>query len=373
MAVEGFWQNKNPLERYLKFASILVVVLLLIHTTTLISAFLLFLIPGFLSLLYKSEGRKVDYGVFTLLSSKDNQNYYITKNSLTLVISLVILLVVIYGIWSISRFFLADFTRLKALNSSSGLIRAQSLISATNLNPNSDLYRIDLSQTTFSLANLIAQQKGPSESSPSGSLSQEDLVSIQQLISESITQAKIATILSPLNSRNWELLGSIYRQIIGVAPNASQFALDSYSKAILLDPTNPLLRLQMGLLYYSLKNYDLAVRFFSDAVNLKPDYTNAYYNLSIALREKGNLNEAENIAEAALPLVPKDSPDYKIINTYLEDLRARIATGSANQSQITLTEATSSALQQQELEDAITLPDKPGQIATPSAVPSKQD
>ena len=94
--------------------------------------------------------------------------------------------------------------------------------------------------------------------------------------------------IAPRSAANWEVLASIYKQISGVSQNALQFSLDAYGRAIQLDPLNPLLRLSVGGVYYQLKNYDLAVRFFDDAVSLKPDYSNALYNLAIALRDKGS-------------------------------------------------------------------------------------
>jgi len=97
-------------------------------------------------------------------------------------------------------------------------------------------------------------------------------------------------------------------------------------KAIQLDPMNPALRLAVGEIYYSIKNYDLAIRFFTDAVNLKPDYTNAYYDLAIAYREKGDFNDAQLIAQQSLTLINKgtDPKDYKIVSDLITDLKARI-------------------------------------------------
>ena len=190
-------------------------------------------------------------------------------------------------------------------------------------------------------------------------------------MSQSINEGQAAVALSPQNPQNWEILASIYRQISGVAQNALQFSLDSYGRAIQLDPLNPLLRLSVGGVYYSVKNYDLAIRFFSDAVNLKPDFANAYYNLSVALRDKGDLKGAQTAAERVVALLDPKSADYKTAADYLADLKNRIATGSAQQSQITPPAAQENgALQKKDLPKVLDLP-KPEKITTPSAIPAK--
>jgi tetratricopeptide (TPR) repeat protein len=57
------------------------------------------------------------------------------------------------------------------------------------------------------------------------------------------------------------------------------------NQAIALDPVNPRLRLDLGGIYYALGNYQAAAQVFSQAVNLKPDYANAHYNLAQSLKQ----------------------------------------------------------------------------------------
>src|SRR6266568_262132 len=136
------------------------------------------------------------------------------------------------------------------------------------------------------------------------------------------------TLSKGLSGSSWiEVLASIYQNITGVAKNALAFSLDAYGRAIQLDPLNPLLRVNVGGIYYAAKNYDLAIRFFTDAANLKPDYTNAYFNLAIALRQKGDLQNAKLVADQTVSLLQKDttSPDYKTAVKLQSDIKADIA------------------------------------------------
>jgi tetratricopeptide (TPR) repeat protein len=177
---------------------------------------------------------------------------------------------------------------------------------AENLNPFIDLYRVDMAQTNFALANALASQKGPSKDSPKGSLTDADKQTIQTLVTQAINEGRASVLLSPRSSRNWEVLALIYRNITGVANNSLTFALDAYGRSIQMDPVNPTLRVNVGSIYHANKNYDSAIRFFSDAINLKPDYLSGYYNLTLALKDKGDLQNAKLIAEQAVALLQKD-------------------------------------------------------------------
>jgi tetratricopeptide (TPR) repeat protein len=271
----------------------------------------------------------------------------------------------------------ADYYHRKALTyaSTNATLTYQNLQKAETINPYIDLYRVDLAQINFGLANAIAAQKGPSQASPSGSLTDQDRKTIQTLLSQAITEARVSVALSPLSSRNWETLASIYRNITGVAQNSITFSLDAYGRAIARDPMNPTLRLNAGGVYYSIKNYELATRFFTDAVNLKPDYANAYYNLAIALRDKGDLANARLVAEQTVTLLQKNAknlnePNYKIATDLLADLKAKTAGKNATQPGLTPPAASgNSALGNPKLPD-INVSDLNNlpQVATPAAV-----
>lgn len=260
---------------------------------------------------------------------------------------------------------LADYHHRLASNAfaqNNGILTYNELVKAANLNPYNDVYRTDLAQINFTLANAIAAAKGPTEASPSGSLTDDDKKQIQILLSQAIAEGRTAVNLSPKSAINWEVLATLYRQISGVAQNALVFSLDSYGRAIFQDPLNPSLRISVGGVYYAVGNFDMAIRFFSDAINLKPDFAIGYLNLSIALRDKGDLAGAQATAEKLLTLLPADSPDYKTISDYIADLKSKNET--ATQPPAAQEEG---ALQQKELPKVIDLP-KPEKIATPEAI-----
>jgi len=374
--------SKDHLNLALSISGILFFILLSLHASTLPLYILGLLILSLFMAVNKGITKQIHIGMINSRSAviRRVDEFYLRFDILPTVFLILVTIVVGTVFYLTGKTALADWHHrlaLQAVTQGKGLEAYNQLIPAERLNPYIDLYRTDLAQTSFALANAIAADKVPppagGEASPSGSLTDQDKQNIQTLLSQAINEGKTATVLNPNSALNWEILGSIYRQISGVAENALTFSLDSYGRAIQKDPLNPLLRLTVGGIYYSGKNYDLAIRFFTDAVNLKPDFANGYYNLAAALREKGDLTEAASSAEKTVSLLDPSSPDYQTASDLLAQLRDQIASEAAKQQaqqkeQIQAPAAQeSSALQDKNLPQILDLP-KPENVATPEAV-----
>jgi len=229
------------------------------------------------------------------------------------------------------RYYLADYYFRKSLVAASqnkGIETYNLQIKALRLNPNSETYRLSYANTNFALANALASQKD---------LTDQDKNNVSQLISQSIREAKNLINLNPQISSYWANLAIIYRNIINVAQGADEWAVSAYSEAVRTDPTNPLLRVDFGGLYYTLTNYDLAIEQFRMAINLKPDYANAYYNLASVYKAKQDWQRAFENLSLAISFVPADSPDRQKALTELEEIRTKLPTASpapAKQTQV---------------------------------------
>lgn len=259
----------------------------------------------------------------------------------------------------------ADYYHRLALSQANknGTLTYQYLQKAESMNPYVDLYRVDMAQTNFALANALAAKAAASKD-PATALTNQEKQTIQTLLSQAINEGRAAVALSPRSSRNWEVLASIYRNIAGVAQNALAFSLDAYGRAIQQDPLNPVLRINAGSIYQSAKSYDLAIRFFTDAANLKPDYANAYYNLTGAYIGKNDFQSATLVAQQTVTLLEKDknSADYKVAAKLLEDLKTKAASEQTTQQ--------TPATQQTKLPpvNVPVLNNPPAKVATPAAV-----
>ncbi|KKT81111.1 hypothetical protein A2617_01145 [Candidatus Daviesbacteria bacterium RIFOXYD1_FULL_41_10] len=364
--------NSSGITTALAVSVIAFFILLSLHSATLVLWVVGFLLLAIFASSEKSLNREVNLGLGegprSLQGMRDE--LYIRFDILPIVVALVVLAAVAGAYLFTANFIAADFSHRKALDAISqnrGSNAYNFLLETVRSNPNIDLYRINFAQTNFALANAIASEKGPTEASPSGSLTDTDKQNIQTLLSQAISEGRAATVINPQAAANWEILASIYQQISGVAQNALNFSLDSYGRAIARDPLNPLLRLTTGGIYYSVKNYDMSIRFYSDVINLKPDFANGYYNLAIALRDKGNLAESLQAAEKTVSLLDPNTRDYEVAAKLLSDLKEKIPTEAQKSDNLVPAGQKEGALQGSELPKVLNLP-KVENISTPEAV-----
>lgn len=202
------------------------------------------------------------------------------------------------------------------------------------VNPYNEEFRKSFSQTNLIIANNIASKK-PEE------ITDEDRETIAQVIQASIEEAKAAVTLNPQKVSNWQYLASIYRNIINVADGADLWTIAAYQRAILLDPQNPVYRLELGGVYYLLESYDDAQRLFEQAVTLKPDWANAHYNLAWAYYRQEQYQAAIAQMEQVLALTDRETnkADYDQATKDLAEFRKNAPQQAADGE----TEATESA------------------------------
>ncbi len=324
--------SSNIIIPSLALSSIVSVLLLAIHVATLVSFVgMIFVFAAFLMSQRQIREKVLELSIGISASTADNKKFDLFP------IIVFIIFLVVFGVVVYNGYFIvaSDYYHRMAISqvAQNGTLTYQYLQKAETLDPQNDSFRVDMAQTNFALANAIAIQKGPTTANPQGTLTDQDRTTIQTLLSQSINEGRAAVTLNPLSSRNWEVLALIYKDISGVASNALAFSLDSYGRAIQTDPLNPGLRINVGGIYAAAKNYDLAIRFYTDAVNLKPDYANAYYNLALALQAKGDLPDLQNalpIAQQAQVLLQKDttSTDYKTATALVDSLKTQITQGT---------------------------------------------
>ncbi len=187
-------------------------------------------------------------------------------------------------------------------------------VRAIALNPWSDNYRVTFAQTNLALADSLAGQPN---------LNDQQRETVVQLVQQSIREARNAVSLQPQRAGNWENLSLIYRNLINFAQGSDQWAIVTQNQAITLDPVNPRLRLDLGGIYYALGNYQAAAQVFAAAVNLKPDYANAHYNLAQSLKQLKINDQALAQLQLAASLVcsqDKQTPDCQRVNAEITEL-----------------------------------------------------
>ncbi len=202
------------------------------------------------------------------------------------------------------------------------------MVKAIKINPTVDRYHLAFAQLNLALAKSIA---GNTTGENTRELTEEERNQIIQLVQQSIEQGKVSVALNPTRAGNWELLGRTYKAIVPLANGADVFSAQSLGQAILLDPNNTNLRIEIGGLYFGAKDYESAVRAFELAVATKPDHPNARFNLAFALNGAGRLDKAIEQLTTVLSLVEPDSNDHSIAKQVLEAFEKRKAETPAQQ------------------------------------------
>lgn len=198
-------------------------------------------------------------------------------------------------------------------------------ILSITLNPYIARFHGRYSRTNLAIANALAQSTAQqaAEEQPA-TLTEEERQTIAQLIQQAIREAKLAVTYAPKNVTAWENLAAVYQNLIGVADGADQWSVATLQQAISMDPTNPLLRTELGGIFVSRSQYSEALNQFTAASQLKPDYANAYYNQANAHKLMGNIDAAISSLDRTISLIPANTSDYaKAENERNELIRLR--------------------------------------------------
>ncbi len=175
-------------------------------------------------------------------------------------------------------------------------------IKAIANNPFSTEYRRIYSQTNLALAETMLANKDIAES---------DKEKASVLIQQSVREAKAAITLNQADPDKWVNLATIYKNLIGVVDGAADWSYEAYRQAVLLNPTDPMLGLDLGGLLFSAGSYEEADRMFEQVVINKNDYANGWYNWAHTAKKLNKLGNAVERLTQALTLVPATSGDYE--------------------------------------------------------------
>jgi len=228
-----------------------------------------------------------------------------------------VVLAVGYSSYYLGKLVSSEFTYRRALGHISrneGLQSYNTLQAAIATSPRVDRYHATYAQINLALANSIANNEN---------ITDQDRTNITQLVQQAIREGQATIALNPTRAGNWELLGSIYRSIIPLAQGADQFAAQTYSQAVALDPFNPDTRIALGGLFFAAGNFENAIDIFELAVQTKGDHANAHYNLGIAYRENGKIDQAIQQMSIVLSLVERGSDDFELAQSTLQELQTR--------------------------------------------------
>ncbi len=311
-------EGTSPMEKGIIGSIAVILVLGLIFPAPLLSLFLLFAASGMLMAFYRLKG-------VSLYSKEEEKSSKVFPVIATIVLTIVVFTTLVWPGY-LRNFTLADYyfaRSLEAAAKNQGKETYDLQIKALELNPYNSNYRISYSQTNLALANSLAGQ---------ANLTDEQKQTVVTLVQQAIREARAGAALAPQRASAWENLSLVYRNLINFAQGADQWAVASQNQAVQLDPTNPRLRLDLGGIFFAAGDYQNAAQIFNTAVNLKPDFANAHYNLAQALKGLGQNQLALQELQTTSTLVcavSNTGADCVRVNAEIVEVNKKISSDAA--------------------------------------------
>lgn len=187
---------------------------------------------------------------------------------------------------------------------------------AITIAPYHEDMRRTFSQINLSIAQGLTQKKD---------ISEDDKKTAVTLIQQAINEAKASVALNQTESSNWLSLAIVYDNLIGAAKEADQWTVAAYTQAIIRDPANPRIRVDLGGVFRKLKSDDQASRLFEQAAQLKPDYANAYFNMASIAESLDHKDQQLALLKKTLSLLDAKDPQYNQVKDIVDKLDKEVA------------------------------------------------
>jgi len=258
----------------------------------------------------------VIFGGLSFYNSKEKQinlSFPSSRVGFAIFISLIIILSLVLLVFQGQKYFAQinyskgiEFSQKRDIDQAINYIQI-----ATNLDSSIDIYWRDLAQLYLLKANLVSQDKKLKE--------EEKRQLVHQAITNGIQSLNQSINVSPFNVANWNVRGFFYRSLIGIQ-GMEEIALESYRKAIELEPASPFAYGEIGRVYILIAQdfkqkqlekgkeeaLSLSIRNLEKAIELKPDYVPAHYLLAVAYDQQGKEEEAISRLEKIRKTLPQD-------------------------------------------------------------------
>ncbi len=193
-------------------------------------------------------------------------------------------------------------------------------------NPYEVRYFRALSQVLFQKLNDVFTEINSREGEERQPKAEESAL-IQNLTIRTVNAVQETAKLDPNNVDVVVDTAESYRNLVPLVQGSEDLAIQSYEKAVALEPINPFIKTQLGQLYLVKSNLfgqgaadkDLVVKskeVLEEALKLNPNYANARYFFALVQDKEGSKKEAlENFK-----ILKSTNPDNKLIDQIIANL-----------------------------------------------------
>lgn len=181
------------------------------------------------------------------------------------------------------RYFAADYFFKKSLSDNDNNKTERNLQLANKLNPYRFNYQVAIAKYYKEAVISEMAQKN------------KDIELVKSDIGNSIYWAKQATKTAPYSVIAQETLASVYRDLGTYIKGDQNLAIDTFKKALTLEPSNPVLASELGNAYYAEGLNEDAVKWYQYSYNLKNDNYDAAFGMAKIMINSKQEREAMDI------------------------------------------------------------------------------
>jgi tetratricopeptide (TPR) repeat protein len=210
-------------------------------------------------------------------------------------VTIILVLLIVAGYFFGIKFYLADYNYTRSLYEPDLDKKISMLQRASALNPYQPYYQMVTSQAL--LSRLQQELSKPQK--------EQDKNLLTTYVSLSLDlYAKNAARIAPGQITAWQNLANIYRDLVGLAEGADKWGIKTYSRAIELEPKNPILYTERGKIYLFQNKIEEAKNDFQKAIELAPNYPDPQIQMALTEEREGKTKEAINRLEELVNTFP---------------------------------------------------------------------
>jgi len=232
-----------------------------------------------------------------------------------------VLLLILTGFYFIGLRYAANIQFAKALNESEVEKKTQLLVSALNLNRNEDLHLREA-------GNFLIVRVGRELANLNGVKNEADRQAVADRIKNfsaaAVNLMEDLTRRHSRDSRNWLARALVFENLINVVDGSDKWAIKMYEEYLKLSPKDPEPYLKIGNINFAAADFlrqlnqaklqnqisaglKLAEENYRKAIELKPNYILAIYNLGVVYERQGRVKDAVGQLELIKQANPSDA------------------------------------------------------------------
>ncbi len=266
-------------------------------------------VPGVVMLLFAALCTGVSLVAFKALSATPSRVVVIGTNRRTgFVLTLVVITIIIASVsvlYALGRHYSSVYTFNESILSMQQGMPIEDLerkVESAYQLSTSDVFARRIAEYQLARMNSLVTRAEPTE---------EEQLQFQNASVMGVNAAQQAIAMDSQEPANWSVLGGIYSVLASVGiEGAQERALEALTRSRELNPRNPLPFLESAIVEGRGGNFDLARSYIQQSINLKPNFTEAFFFLTQLEIATGNVEAAISSTLAVITLEPQNAARY---------------------------------------------------------------